>query len=173
MREAIASALTSRGAFRGEAVLDLFAGTGALSFEALSRGADRAVLVERNAKALKVLGQSACELGLRDRCRLVKRDLLRGTDSPPVIESTAKRLAGLCSSDDGFGVVFADPPYADIGALPAIFDALAEVRALRSDAIIVVEHATDAPPGPCKHFALDADYRYGGTGVQLLRLQKS
>ena len=48
VREAIASALDARGWIEGAVVLDLFAGTGALAFEALSRGADRAFLVERS-----------------------------------------------------------------------------------------------------------------------------
>ena len=88
-------------------MLDLFAGTGALAFEALSRGAREAVLVERDARVLKVLGQSACELGLRERCRLIKRDLLRGRDAPDTRADIAERIASFA---EAYTLVFADPP---------------------------------------------------------------
>jgi len=63
-REALASALESRGAFKGARVIDLFAGTGAFSFEALSRGASEAVAVDLDPRAIRQLTQSAKELGL-------------------------------------------------------------------------------------------------------------
>ena len=164
VREALASALESRGAIRDAVVLDLFAGTGALTYEALSRGAERGVLVERNARVIKALCSSSCALGLRDRCRVVKRDLLRG--GPDGALETAERLLALGGPYD---LVFADPPYNDIGGVAPLLDALVECGAIREDAYVVVEHAKDAPPGDCRLLALSAAYRYGGTGVRLLR----
>lgn len=78
-------------------VLDLFAGSGALGFEALSRGAAHAVFVEHAAAAARVIDQNARKLGLRDRMTLVRERM----------ESSWPRLATL----GPFNLVFADPPY--------------------------------------------------------------
>ena len=76
VREALASALQARDAFDGACVLDLFAGTGALSFEALSRGASHAVLVDRDSRTVRQITQSAKELGLGEKVHAVRLDLL-------------------------------------------------------------------------------------------------
>ncbi|MFK7999953.1 MAG: 16S rRNA (guanine(966)-N(2))-methyltransferase RsmD [Polyangiales bacterium] len=125
VREAMASALKSRGAIEGAVVLDLFAGTGALAFEALSRGAARAVLVERDARVHKALKQSAESLGLRDRARLIRADVYR---------HPKRAITG-----GPFDLVFIDPPYDRVVELGPVFAALVEVCS--DDAIIVVEQA--------------------------------
>lgn len=73
-------------------VLDLFCGTGALAFEAISRGADSAVLVDR---ATALAARNADELGIANRCQLVRSDAVR------YLERT----------DERFGLVLCDPPY--------------------------------------------------------------
>jgi 16S rRNA (guanine966-N2)-methyltransferase len=80
----------------GARVLDLFAGSGALGLEALSRGAEHAVFVEQAAPALKVLRDNVATLDAVDRVEIVKADAV-------------KYVAGLDA--DGFDVAFADPPY--------------------------------------------------------------
>jgi 16S rRNA (guanine(966)-N(2))-methyltransferase RsmD len=82
----------------GARVLDLFAGTGALGIEALSRGASEAVFVERARGALRVLRRNLDELGLDERARVVEADLGRG-------------LRTLAASLGTFDLVLADPPY--------------------------------------------------------------
>ncbi|MBP7683736.1 MAG: RsmD family RNA methyltransferase, partial [Deltaproteobacteria bacterium] len=72
VREALASALDARDAIRDVRVLDLFAGTGALAFEALSRGATDACLVERDPRVVKAAQQSIAALGLGERCVVVR-----------------------------------------------------------------------------------------------------
>ncbi len=107
----------------GARVLDLFAGTGALAIEALSRGASSAVLVEHDAHALRALRKNIANLGLEARARVIAADALgRGV-----------RLGG------PFDLAFLDPPYrTDLGAraLPAAIGALAPggIAALESDA---------------------------------------
>lgn len=94
VRESVFNILTNRIDFSGLVVLDLFAGSGALGLEALSRGAQSAVLVESDAKAAKVIGTNIASSGLSG-ARLVRRrvaDYLRG--GAPVAD-----------------LVFADPPY--------------------------------------------------------------
>jgi 16S rRNA (guanine(966)-N(2))-methyltransferase RsmD len=94
-REAIFSVLGDR--VEGATVLDLFCGTGALAIEALSRGADRATLVDRDTRA--ALGNVE-HLGLAERVELVRTDVSRW-------------LSGLPEGEDapGFGLVFVDAPY--------------------------------------------------------------
>lgn len=80
------------GRLSGMRVLDLFCGTGALAIEAISRGADSAVLVDR---ATALAGRNVEALGLEKRCELVRGDAIRYLER----------------SDERFGLVFCDPPY--------------------------------------------------------------
>src|SRR5205085_9662640 len=75
VREAVASAVESRGGFAGTRVLDLFAGTGAMAFEALSRGAAHAVLVERDRGAVRGIEANVAALGLGAQVTLCAVDL--------------------------------------------------------------------------------------------------
>ena len=79
VRESLMSALHSaRGGFAGAVVLDAFAGSGALALEALSRGADRAVLCERDREAAGVIERNLRTLGLSpDRARLMRADVVK------------------------------------------------------------------------------------------------
>src|SRR4051812_18159164 len=99
VREALFSMLAADGLFDGSPrVLDLYAGSGALAFEALSRGAADAVLVEQGRDALAVIRENASELDAGDRIRVVPGKVER------VIEGDAVGR--------DFGIVFLDPPYA-------------------------------------------------------------
>lgn len=158
VREAVASALQSRGAFEGASVLDLFAGTGALSFEALSRGALHSVAVDRDPRMIRELMRNALELGIDDRTRAIRLDLL----GDPV--TVAQKLP---EARGGFDLVFVDAPYAEIAAVPALLAALLARGLLASNARIVVERpATQRWLWP-NGLASDADYRYGRTGISL------
>lgn len=154
VREALASALVARGLIEGARVLELFAGTGALSFEALSRGAQNAVLVERDRRALAGLRDSVAALGLADRVTLRPHDLGRDLARAETITKIA--------ADGPFDLVFADPPYANAEALPALVRALARAGAFASGATLVLEHpkATDL-----SGLAPFATYEYGDTAV--------
>ncbi len=153
VREAIGSILEARGAIEGRVVLDLFAGTGALAFEALSRGALRATLVERDRRMARAIEDSARELGLSERCSIVVADAL-----DPGIE---RRLAG------PYDLVFVDPPYAEVAPVTAQLEAIAD-RVFAAEAIVVREHATRAPPPLLRRLDVVGAYRYGDTSVVLL-----
>ena len=158
VREALGSSLESRGAFVGALVLDLFAGTGALSFEALSRGAARAVAVDREPRALREIQRSAIELGLQERITLIRLDLL----GDPV--SVVRKLP---EAPGGFDLVFCDAPYSDVESVPALLVELIRQGRLAPKAWVVIErparHVWTWPNG----LAHDADYRYGQTGISL------
>jgi len=98
VKEAVFSALDARGAIRDATVLDLYAGTGSLAIEALSRGATRAVLVERDRAALAALTQNVEQLDLGARTAVVRLDVDRF-------------LAGRPPGEAPFDLVVADPPY--------------------------------------------------------------
>src|SRR5262245_35328970 len=116
----------------GGAFLDLFAGSGGVGIEALSRGAPSAVFVEQDALALRALRDNLERLRLGDRARVVRADAARG------LEELARRGAR-------FAVVFVDPPYDSPRAAPA-FAALASGTVLEAGAVVVLQHASKTPP---------------------------
>lgn len=129
VRESLMSALVSlRDGLDGAVVLDAFAGSGALSLEALSRGADTAVLCERDRDAAAVIERNIAALRLgRDRARLVRGDVLkRGAAAP------GRRP---------FDLVFLDPPYAtDPAEIFGLLGRLDAAGALARDLIVSYEH---------------------------------
>jgi len=158
VREGLASALESRGAYHSARVLDLFAGTGALSFEALSRGASSAVAVDRDPRAIRQITQSAKELGVGAEVRTVRVDLLADPDGA---------VRKLPTAGGGFDLVFADAPYSEIESVAPLLSVLVASKLLTPGARIVIEH-------PARHdwswpngLASEADYRYGHTGISL------
>lgn len=132
-------------------VLDLFAGTGALSFEALSRGAEQAVLVEHAREALTSIKENARALGAEDRVRVVAARVERAID----------KLEG------PFGLVLVDPPYADVRTLSEVL-AVAAVL-LSPGGALVLEHASRDEPPAIAGLQLDRSRRYGDTTLSIYR----
>jgi 16S rRNA (guanine966-N2)-methyltransferase len=106
-REAIFSILADVG---GARVLDLFAGSGALGIEALSRGAVNATFVDSSAAAAAAIERNLASLGLRERARVMRCDVRIA-------------LRGAARSADAYDLVFIDPPYAAAGELATLLDA--------------------------------------------------
>jgi 16S rRNA (guanine966-N2)-methyltransferase len=132
-------------------VLDLFAGTGALALEAVSRGAASAVCVERSTAALIALERNVRELGLEERVAIERGDAL----------AYARRLRG---GSDRFDVVFCDPPYAE-PLDPVLENVVAEAWWTRAT---VVEHASSRRPAAPSGTEVDTR-RYGDTGISIFR----
>jgi 16S rRNA (guanine966-N2)-methyltransferase len=134
VREALFGILSSAGAIHGASVLDLYAGTGALAFEALSRGAARATLVESAAQAVAAIHANVVALGLADRVRVIVAD----------VRSGARRW----QKAGPFDLVLADPPWAlvDSGEVPRALAELGKAGVLTPSALVVVEHATRSHP---------------------------
>ena len=154
VREALFGILSSRRDLGGTRVLDLYAGTGALAFEALSRGATSAVLVESNKVAVDVILANAGSLGVRAEIAVL---------ALPVEKCVARVMAGGAP----FDLVFADPPYDRVagGEVARSLGALALAGAFATSAAIVLEHAThdDAPAIP--ELTLVETRRYGDTSL--------
>ena len=139
VREALFSALDARGAIVDARVLDLYAGSGALAIEALSRGAERATLVERNRRAIEAINANLDALGFEDRARVVALDANR---------FAASTVAG----DAPFDLVFVDPPYTTADEeVDALLVGLMGPEWLADNAIVSVErparHPIHPPPG--------------------------
>jgi len=112
--------------------LDLFAGSGAVGIEALSRGAPAAVFVELEAAALRALRDNIAGLGLEGRAHVIREDAVRAVST-------------LVRRGERFAVVFLDPPYISSRATEAL-DAVAGGGVLTASAVVVLQHATKTPP---------------------------
>lgn len=159
VREAVFSILESERSLEGARVLDLYAGTGALGLEALSRGAAHATLVEKAKDALSCLRANiaALELG----------------DATAVVATAVERCVPLLGTA-AFDLVLADPPYADVpsGAFTkALTAVLASAGALAEEARVVVEHATHDAAPTLPGLSLDRSRRYGDTTVSIYTRQ--
>jgi 16S rRNA (guanine966-N2)-methyltransferase len=159
VREALMSSLVGRlGAdLGGGTVLDLFAGSGALALEALSRGAGRAVLVERDRGALRAIAENVASLGVEDRVKVAEGDVLGAAGS---------RVAAA----GPFALLFCDPPYRiDQTRVAARLAALGAGGAIIVGAPVVWEHGAGGVVPEPEGFAQERTYRYGDTAVTLLR----
>lgn len=135
-------------------VLDLYAGSGALGLEALSRGATSATFVERARPALTALRANLAALEVADRATVIATDVARFLAAP--------------GPGPRWTWIFLDPPYA-AGVVEATLAALPAER-LTADAIVVVEHAHRAPPPDHAGFLLRTDLRrYGDTALSWYR----
>jgi 16S rRNA (guanine966-N2)-methyltransferase len=150
VREAVFSSLTSLDAIRGARVLDLFAGTGALGIEALSRGAASATFVDADHAAIRAIEQNLATTGLGGDATVVHGDALR------FVEGRDWTAAG------AFDLALVDPPYAFDG-WPRLLAALpARLAVLETDVHIDIH-----PP-----WAAVKSRRHGDTVVTLVRRQQ-
>ena len=150
VRESLFNILTKYDVFEGARVLDLFAGTGALGLEALSRGAAQVCFVDDGAKAGQLIRQNIALTGSGAQTRLIRRD--------------ARKLPA--NEDAPYDLVFLDPPYGkDLGA--RALDVAKAGGWIGDDAMIVWEDSTPqpAPDG----FALLDQRKYGATHITILQ----
>lgn len=155
VREALFSMLASAGAFDEGAprVLDLYAGSGALGLEALSRGARAVTLVESARAAISAIRQNVEALGVRGAVTII----------PLRVDRALADLEG------PFELVLIDPPYEEVRArgFAGVLDRAA--RLLGPRGILVLEHGSSDDPGPPEGLALDRRRRYGDTTLSLFR----
>lgn len=137
----------------GRRVLDLFAGTGQLGIECLSRGAASAVFVDRRADAVKLIRENLKVTELTDHARVVSGDSLE----------YLKQLR------EQFDLIFLDPPY-EAGLLEPAILRIAEIDILAPHGIIVAEHpAGKSLPALAPPYRLHKTYRYGKIAMTLYR----
>jgi 16S rRNA (guanine966-N2)-methyltransferase len=155
LRESIFDILEHRypGSVVGRRAVDLFAGSGALGIEALSRGARFALFVDNGAEARALLRANIEALGLGGVSRIWRAD--------------ATRL-GKAPAGGPFGLAFLDPPYGQNLAWAALAS-LVEGGWLEPDALCVVEEAAKTPITPPKRLALVDQRTYGDAQIAVLR----
>lgn len=149
-REAIFSRLQAAFDLDGAWVLDLFAGTGSLGLEALSRGAEHAVFVEKSRGAAHALTKNVEAVGLGGK----------------VIVAGATQFLSTFEPDQPFDVVFLDPPYGvDI---VKIINKLMHTSLLAPDACIVAEYGTGTGPAQWpSELEVYSEKRYGDSTVMI------
>ena len=153
VRESLFNILSPRLA--GARVLDLFAGTGALALEALSRGADFAVLCDRDRMALSCIRKNVAAVRAEDRCRVFPGDYA----------ACIRSLSG--QGKEGFDLVFLDPPYRmeNTGEIAGL---LMDADLLLPGFLVVCEHRRGAPPAFDGRFRAADLRRYGDTEITFL-----
>ncbi len=150
VKEAVFSMLQNR--IYASRVLDLFAGSGALGIEALSRGAEHAVFVEKDSAAVKIVEQNLKDTRLWDKSRLIKGDA----------------LAFLGKATESFDIIFIDPPYA-AGLYGEVFSLICSGGLLAPDGIIICEHKTGTELPLCPPLLQVSDRKYGNVSVAVLK----
>ena len=159
VREALFARLESRYGLHGARLLDLFAGTGALAIEALSRGAESVVCVDSDAEAARVLRSNVAACGLEGRVRVLERDFRAAAD-------------GLAGDRRRFGGVFLDPPYGR-GLGGAALEYTADCGLLMSSAWASVEHERrESLPAEVGGLVRVREDRYGDTMLSLYEYQR-
>ncbi len=158
VREALFSRLMSRYEMMGVDILDLYAGTGALGIEALSRGAARLLSVEQNRRACQIIRGNLSACGLESRAEVWQRDV-------------ARALAEIAGSKRRFGGVFLDPPYRK-GMAAATLAGLEKHSIVAEGGWISVEAAPsdDLPMAQGRLVCLGEDL-YGDTKLALYERQ--
>lgn len=151
VREALFNML--QGAAEGAQVLDLFAGSGALGFEAISRGAEAVVFCDRAADAIAVIRKNAALLKEEARCAFLRMDWQQG-------------LGQLSAAGRQFDLVFLDPPYGL--DLSPVLKALQSMKLLKKNVTLALEHGGKAALALPQGFEISKAKRYGESGITLL-----
>lgn len=161
IKETIFNILGHRFAQPGEippvAVLDLFAGSGGMGIEAMSRGAASCLFVERDRRTLRALHENLAKMGLKDTCRAWSENVwtLRIPKAPGA----------------GYGIVFLDPPYRDVRNTLMVMDLIERIAArLAPHGVIVFRHerTTDFPAAQLRGVEMVDDRTYGRMRILLL-----
>jgi 16S rRNA (guanine966-N2)-methyltransferase len=157
LKETLFNVMTSAGVLEGAEFLDLFAGTGSIAIEALSRGAARVTLVENNRRAARIINENLKTLNIADEAEVMECDV-------------AEALRRLGQQNRIFDVIFLDPPYKMQGAYEQVLRLVSESIAqaaqaetisprdegdglsnysglLRSGGVLVAEHEKRFDPG--------------------------
>lgn len=126
IKEAIFSIIFDK--IEGAVFLDLYSGTGNMSFEALSRGVKRAIMIEKDSEALRVIIQNVERLNLNEVCRAYKNDVKRAIEI-------------LSNKGEKFDLIFMDPPYKE-NLTTETLEKISLFNILNEDGIIICEHSS-------------------------------
>jgi len=149
VRESLFNVLNHTGALKDARILDLFAGTGALGLEALSRGGQQVTFVDDGRVSTGLIQKNIDLCQAKDRCKLIRRDALKLPDNPAT----------------PFDLIFLDPPYGKNLGQKALQVVLSGGW-IADDALIVWEENAPMPVG--EGFELESSRKYGDTYITLM-----
>ena len=130
-------------------VLDLFAGSGALGIEALSRGASQAVFCDNSLDSIKIIKSNIEKARVADRSQIVSGDFKRC-------------LRDMEAKNKSFDMIFVDPPYYE-GLFEEVLDTIRSCKILKKDGIVIVEHDAKRPIGQVEGLEVYKEKKYGIT----------
>lgn len=130
-------------------VLDLFAGSGALGIEALSRGASQAVFCDNSLDSIKIIKSNIEKARVVDRSQIVSGDYKRC-------------LRDMEAKNQSFDMIFVDPPYYE-GLFEEVLDTIRSCKILKKDGIVIVEHDAKRPIGQVEGLEVYKEKKYGIT----------
>jgi len=147
-----------REEMEGKVVLDLFAGTGNLGIEALSRGANKAIFVEKGRQALRLIQRNLNQFGLEERSEIIPKDAIRA-------------IGILKQRGESFDLILMDPPY-EKGLIQGTLMKLNSYPIYHKDSILVIEHDRREPlPHIRNGWNLIRERRIGDTVISFLTPQ--
>jgi 16S rRNA (guanine966-N2)-methyltransferase len=158
VKESVFASLESMDAINDASVLDLFAGTGALGLEAISRGAKKLVLVEKSKAAFEV-----CQKNLE----LVRVSLEKQGVSVDAKAQRTDALAFARANAESFDLVFLDPPYEFSNQ--KLSELMGTLRPHLKDGLVVIERSSRDEKASFEGYELEAEKTYGDTAVFFLR----
>jgi 16S rRNA (guanine966-N2)-methyltransferase len=134
--------------------LDIFAGSGIMGFEAISRFNCDITFIERDRKTCKLIERNAAELNISDRIKIIPLDAIRA-------------IKKISRQNLGFSLVFMDPPYKDTKIRDSVLELLSNCNILNEDAIVMVEHDKHftSPPDKSGRLLLSSKRNWGETEV--------
>ncbi len=138
----------------GAVVLDLFAGTGALGIEALSRGADKSYFIDNSKEAIRVINSNVSAAKFVDKSVIFQMDAIRFLEN----------------CDQKFDIIFIDPPYAN-GLYESVIRLISEKQILKREGFVIIEQDLDAQPiqNFDSAFKIDKEKMYGRVGITVLK----
>ena len=158
VKEALFSSLTSRfGSFDKLTALDLFAGSGSLGIESLSRGADSVVFIDSSLESLQFIRKNLQLTGFTDKAEVIRADAVAAVK----ILSAASRQ---------FDIIVADPPYAAVAICAELSEAIVTGNLLRLGGVLVIESARKADITIPAGLVLSTKKVYGDTALNFLEL---
>lgn len=145
--------------FEGGEVLDLFSGSGSLGLEALSRGMEKGIFVEKDPKALQVIKANIQACRMEEESEVLRSDALRSVKT-------------LGARGIQFSLILMDPPYKVANTIPAILNEIEKNHLLMKDGLIICEHGEELDlPEEVGVFVKYRQERYGITAISFYRHQ--
>ena len=139
--------------FDGGAVLDLFSGSGSLGLEALSRGMDRGVFVDKDPKAIQIIKTNIHACKMENQAEVHRNDALRS-------------LKALGKRNVQFDLIFMDPPYKIANIIPSLIEEIEKTDMLAENGMIICEHGEELTlPEQLGNFTKFRVERYGITAI--------